>query len=663
MDFSLVSLFEGFFSVFEKLSERIWPGLDSIRKLSSSPSITDLTNAVTMIFILVTVLMFLAFIISYLVISIKYITNLNKITDSLNYITDKSSSFEIRKILGQNKELKSFSDSLIEQDGKLYLSQDIDYYVNEISLAPSILCSRLFPLGAALLTGIGVLGTFVGLLLGLNGLNLDGDMSQLKEQIRIIAEGASVAFATSVVGVSCSLAFNIFEKGVAARAAVHLRNLQHRLSEMFSPFPVMNVFADIRTADKDSTDILGSLAEQIGSNMQRSLDSFMQSLFEHMATSMMESSERLSKAIGQTLELSLSNTLVPAVDRISKVTQEIATMQAQSSEKALAKLVTEFVKHVGKEGDEQRKAMEGATLEFQESIQKFSSSITDVMSSLRDQQESLLARQQTQMESLDSAFRSMSSEQSKIITQAMTAMSEHQQGVLQSQDDRTKLLEAQMQNVFAQQSNAMASMTTMIEDHVKSTKSLIDQGSTLQKTISSDRTVLAQLGNSLEASTRELAKAGSSLQEFSSNINESITQNAATVDTTAALYRSLDASYRTTTEELSKVLEGLAAVRQDLLAITNTMSNSVQVASSSYESLASHYRELQNTLRAHIQEIGEETTKQMTNLLNEYGTQVQTQVNERMREWNNQTKDFCQSMINAVQTINEVVDTMEMKRR
>ena len=107
----------------------------------------------------------------------------------------------------------------------------------------------------------------------------------------------------------------------------------------------------------------------------------------------------------------------------------------------------------------------------------------------------------------------------------------------------------------------------------------------------------------------------------------------------------------------------MAAVRQDLLAITNTMSNSVQVASSSYESLASHYRELQNTLRAHIQEIGEETTKQMTNLLNEYGTQVQTQVNERMREWNNQTKDFCQSMINAVQTINEVVDTMEMKRR
>lgn len=368
MDFSPLSFIEGLFSVFEKLSEKIWPGLDTIKNLSPDSPITDLTNAVTMVFILVTVLMFFVFIGSYLFISARYMKNLNNIRISLDTINSESSPFEIRKELGKNNELKNFSDSLIEQGGKLYLSQDIDYYINETSLAPSILCSRFFPLGAALLTGIGVLGTFVGLLLGLNGLNLDGDMKDLQEQIRIIAEGASVAFATSVVGVSCSLALNIFEKGVAARAAVHLRKLQQRLSELFSPFPVMGVFADIRKTNRDSSDLLGSLAEQIGNNMQRSLDSFMQSLFERMATNMMESSERLSKAIGQTVELSLSNTLVPAVDRMSKVTQEIAMMQAHSSENALGKLLSEFIGHVGKKGDEQRMAMENATQEFQDTI-------------------------------------------------------------------------------------------------------------------------------------------------------------------------------------------------------------------------------------------------------------------------------------------------------
>ena len=619
MDFSPLSFIEGLFSVFEKLSEKIWPGLDTIKNLSPDSPITDLTNAVTMVFILVTVLMFFVFIGSYLFISARYMKNLNNIRISLDTINSESSPFEIRKELGKNNELKNFSDSLIEQGGKLYLSQDIDYYINETSLAPSILCSRFFPLGAALLTGIGVLGTFVGLLLGLNGLNLDGDMKDLQEQIRSIAEGASVAFATSVVGVSCSLALNIFEKGVAARAAVHLRKLQQRLSELFSPFPVMGVFADIRKTNRDSSDLLGSLAEQIGNNMQRSLDSFMQSLFERMATNMMESSERLSKAIGQTVELSLSNTLVPAVDRMSKVTQEIAMMQAHSSENALGKLLSEFIGHVGKKGDEQRMAMENATQEFQDTIQKFSSSMTEMMSSLRDLQKSLLS----------------------------------------SQDERAHQLEDQMKSVFEQQSTAMATMTTMIEGHVKSTQSLLEQGSTLQKNINNDQNALTVLGHSLESSTRELVNAGTSLQKFSENINKSIEKSAETVNITADLYRSLDASHRSTTEELHNVLDGLSAVNQGLVIVTSNMKNSVQVAAISYESLAKHYQELQNALRAHIYELDNLVKELMKN----YGIQVQSQMNERMREWNNQTKNFCQSMINAVQTINEIVDAMDMKRR
>ena len=75
-------------------------------------------------------------------------------------------------------------------------------------------------------------------------------------------------------------------------------------------------------------------------------------------------------------------------------------------------------------------------------------------------------------------------------------------------------------------------------------------------------------------------------------------------------------------------------------------------------------------MRLHVRELGESSSNQvkeldklMTELMKEYGMQVQSNVNERMREWNNQTKNFCQSMINAVQTINEIVDSMEMKRR
>ena len=62
MDFSPVSFIEGLISVLEKLSEKIWPGLDTIKNLSPGSPVTDLTNAVTMVFILVTMMMFFIFI-------------------------------------------------------------------------------------------------------------------------------------------------------------------------------------------------------------------------------------------------------------------------------------------------------------------------------------------------------------------------------------------------------------------------------------------------------------------------------------------------------------------------------------------------------------------------------------------------------------------------
>ena len=124
MDFSPVSFIEGLISVLEKLLEKIWPGLDTIKNLSPGSPVTDLTNAVTMVFILVTMMMFFIFIGSYLLISIRYIKNLNNIRKSLDAINRESSPFEIRKELGKNNELKNFSDSLIEQGGKLYLRGD-----------------------------------------------------------------------------------------------------------------------------------------------------------------------------------------------------------------------------------------------------------------------------------------------------------------------------------------------------------------------------------------------------------------------------------------------------------------------------------------------------------------------------------------------------------
>ncbi len=381
------------------LKNKIWPSSDA--GTSISPDVA-LTNDVTQLFIAITCLLFLSFIVGYLVYAIiKHYIKINPIKRLLKKAKTEDSNTEIIKLFEQNKYTKALSKAFIEYKGKLYLGQDVDYYINENLLAPSILCSRVLPLGAALLTGIGVLGTFVGLLLGLNGLHLDGNMANLQNEIRQVANGASVAFATSVVGVSCSLVLNLFEKIVAAWMARCVRSIQNDFVNLFPPVPAADVFLDVwensresantlqyvqkssresagallevresshaaadalqdvqknsretadtlrevressrvsagallevrgsshaaadalqdvqkssrETADtlrdvqessRDSADILGGLAEQIGSNMQKSLDSFMQAMFERMAESMSQSADKIASAIEKSLEL------------------------------------------------------------------------------------------------------------------------------------------------------------------------------------------------------------------------------------------------------------------------------------------------------------------------------------------------------------------------
>lgn len=97
---------------------------------------------------------------------------------------DKRSIFEELS----KPQTKLFSACLQEYGGVLYATQDVESLSYSL-WEPPLLRSRLMPAGAALLTGLGVLGTFAGLLLGLGGLHLDGSMEQLQAEIRQVAQG------------------------------------------------------------------------------------------------------------------------------------------------------------------------------------------------------------------------------------------------------------------------------------------------------------------------------------------------------------------------------------------------------------------------------------------------------------------------------------------
>ena len=66
------------------------------------------------------------------------------------------------------------------------------------------------------MTGLGILGTFIGLTLGLSRFSLgsDIDTSLMQTSISGLLEGIKTAFITSIFGVVYSLLFNFFYKKI-----------------------------------------------------------------------------------------------------------------------------------------------------------------------------------------------------------------------------------------------------------------------------------------------------------------------------------------------------------------------------------------------------------------------------------------------------------------
>lgn len=87
---------------------------------------------------------------------------------------------------------------------------DVSQYINEDTVIYAAGGTRLAEITPGLLTSLGILGTFLGLVTGLSGLTLTAaDTSVLLAAMDKLIGGMSTAFLTSIVGVIGSLTFNL----------------------------------------------------------------------------------------------------------------------------------------------------------------------------------------------------------------------------------------------------------------------------------------------------------------------------------------------------------------------------------------------------------------------------------------------------------------------
>ena len=147
---------------------------------------------------------------------------------------------------------------------------DIEDYINEDSVIDKPGHSQLAELIPSLLTSLGILGTFIGLMEGLTSVNFS-DAQGTMDSIPLLLTGMRFAFATSVAGITCSLLFNMFYRMSVGRACRALDSFDEAFYELAMPRPLSQE-VQLICQKQDEEERLARIAEAVGNRVASSLE-------------------------------------------------------------------------------------------------------------------------------------------------------------------------------------------------------------------------------------------------------------------------------------------------------------------------------------------------------------------------------------------------------
>lgn len=249
--------------------------------------------------------------------SISFLNSQDFINSNNNYIEINEEFFNNKKYKELSKIWKSYNSSMIEIEEKSinFFCQTIDaenFYNNDVLLKERM-NTKILNYIPQLMVGLGLLGTFLGLSMGLSGLNLknSGDISQVNKLI----DGVKTSFYTSLYGMYFSITFTILINLHLGEIEQKILELKDKLNSIFHKNNGSEIVQEIK---KEISQIRIS-NEGMASTITNGISQEMYKYKEANETSLREITELLGSKIGgisQGLSGSFEKTMGESLEKI-----------------------------------------------------------------------------------------------------------------------------------------------------------------------------------------------------------------------------------------------------------------------------------------------------------------------------------------------------------
>jgi len=532
---------------------------------------------------------------------------------------------------------KEFDETLIEAEigDSIHLHNiyDSSHFFNSSTLAGGITESRMLAAVPGFLTALGVIGTFIGLQLGLSELNIGNnvDIKEMKEGLAGVIDGAKIAFMTSVWGVLLSVLFNVFEKWLERNARVSLIKIQNRIDELFPRFSAESQLQRIANDGAQSRESLQGLAEHIGQKLQESL-------------------LEVTAGIQKGLEGSLEKIMAPAINKLVDETTD-------GNQKALENLVESFLDRFGEQGESQRQSMDAASQGVGDALSSMNTTFDGFVRHLEQNQTATTEREIKLMETISIQVDGLVS-QNKEHGRMLTEFVETQfSGIIKNIEQSKQTQEEREKHLSESFQQAISEVEQNMQKHTSATSELIVQGKGLQQQVETSLTNYESIAEHVQLGAMELQDAAKQLREYGEGVRQSSQQLGGVIKDAANTTADLAEENRKTSSAVGQVYQKLSADIERLQTIVSNLGSVVETADSTFNHLEEHQKSYLGALKANVASLAE----QMTQLLSDYAEQANAQTANHLNLWAEHTTNYAQQMNSAAQALSSVVDEIEVK--
>jgi len=457
-----------------------------------------------------------------------------------------------------------------------------DSFFSEQAIVDTRLKTEYYKHVPGILTGLGIIGTFMGLIIGLGRFKVPKDLTLVQEQLGQLLASVGSAFYVSAAAIALAMLFTWIEKSLVAARYRQVEQLRECVDHMFKSGAGEEYLARVAVAAENSATQAAQLKDALVTDLKQILTEQMDRQIQAQAQHTDQMSVNVGKAISESLGVPM--------EAITKAVQRVSSDQGEAVNNLLTDVLASF--------SEQMKEMFGGQMQgISELLREASASMQAAAVQFGQLAENMgeagTSTVNAMGEKLVEALAGMDARQQAMNKQMAAFVEQIRASVGESQTESARKLQEVLTKVGDQVAGVVAELRRQAEESAES------QGKRQERFESATGAAIGSLSGKMEQLLAQSVKTNESLQETVARLADATNTAIADMNSGAA---TLSAAARDFANAGKGVSDTMKASTAAVEAIQGA-SGQLKLATDGARSLFADYGKTRDTFAAMVTDL------------------------------------------------------------